>query len=281
MLQTIASWIATGIVALLAWLLPKYVERRVTEAARGVVDVTVGKILVDYKLGVDKQLETYRAELIAKMEDLRQGLAFDRERHSRDYGLFATKRNELYAETFSLLEKARGGFRSKFAKLLSYRDFSRSSKMDLRDLAGKLELVSASERQQLKDTLDADNIEKARELAGVLNERDELRRANRSFFDLRNAVTLNALYYSPAVDTLLSLALQPLAVLSTMADEMIAGDDIKRREAYAHVSELDDVVNRLRSTMREEMQAGFKPGQIGRNVDSRDVQRTLNVINDG
>jgi hypothetical protein len=113
MAQTIASWVATAVVALVAWLLPKYIERRVTEAARGAVDLAVGRSLADYKLALDKQLESHRHDLTTSIEGLRQALAIDRERYSREYGLFATKRNELYAETFALLEKARGSCASK------------------------------------------------------------------------------------------------------------------------------------------------------------------------
>jgi hypothetical protein len=235
MAQTLASWLPVAIVALLAWLVPKYVERRVAEAARGAVDISVGKALADYKLDVDKQLESYRTDLATSMEDLRQTLAFDRERYSRDYALFAAKRNDVYADTFSLLQKAHGGFASKFAKLLSYRDFSQSPAQDLRHLAERLELVSASERQSLTDAVDAGRMDLAGRLANMLNERDELRRANKCFYDFRNACTLSALYFSPAVDGLLSQALQPLAMLSTIADEVIAEEGVNRRDAYPYV----------------------------------------------
>lgn len=258
MTQTIASWFPVAIIALLAWLVPKYVARRVGEAARGAVDISVGKALADHKFGVDKQLESYRSDLALGMENLRQTLAFDRERYSQDYGLFASRRNEIYADTFSLLQKAHGGFASTFAKLLSYRDFSESSVPDLRHLADRLELVSANERACLKEAIDAGSTDLARKLANQLNERDELRRANRWFYDFRNACTLNALYFSPDVDVLLSQAIRPLAVLSTIADEIIAEEGVNRRDAYPLVEQLDDLTARIRHTMRDEMQAGFK-----------------------
>jgi len=269
MAQTIASWVATAIVLAVAWLLPKYIERCVTEAARGAVDIAVGKSLADYKLNLDKQLEIHRRDLTAGMEGLRQALAIDRERYSRDYGLFATKRNEVYAETFALLEKARGAYASKFAKLLSYRDFSRSPKADLVNLANRLELISASERQRLNSLIESDDLDKARKLANNLNERDELRRANRTFMEFRNACTLNALYFSPAIDALLAQALRPLGMLSIFADEIIDEEEFKRGDAYPHVEKVDELTATIRNLMREEMQEGFRATKTIPGSDSR------------
>lgn len=263
MVQTISSWLPTLVVLLIAWLLPRYIERRVTEAARGAVDVSVGKALADYRLGVDKQLEGYKTTLATGVESLRQTLALDRERYSRDYGLFATKRNEVYAETFSLLEKTRGGFASRFAKRRSYGDFSRSPAVDLRHLAERLELVSASERQSLKDAVDAEDLDRARTLASTMNERDELRRANRAFYDFRNSCTLNALYFSPAVDGLLIQVMQPLALLSTIADEVIYGEMVSPRDGHDQAMSVDSFTSQVRNAMRDEMKAGFTSNEAG------------------
>ena len=72
-------------VGVAVWLVPKYIERRVTGAARGAVDLAVGKSLAEHQ----------------------QVLAKERERYSRDYSLFAAKRNEVYASTFALVEEVK------------------------------------------------------------------------------------------------------------------------------------------------------------------------------
>jgi hypothetical protein len=50
MIQTVVSVVVLLAHFLAVWLLPKYLERRVAEAARGAVDVSVGKTLADHKL---------------------------------------------------------------------------------------------------------------------------------------------------------------------------------------------------------------------------------------
>jgi hypothetical protein len=112
-------------------------------------------------------------------------MALDRERYARDYSLFATKRNEVYADTFGLLEKAHGAYSAKFDSLRAYRDYSRSSIADLRNVAKRLELVCDSERQGLIEAIDSDSIDTARARANALNEHDEFRRANWCFYEFR------------------------------------------------------------------------------------------------
>ena len=259
MLATILTWAPPLIVAAVASWLPKYLETRVTEAARGSVDVSVGKKLSEYQLAIDKQLESHRHELSAGLENVRQSYSLDRERYSRDYGLFATRRNEVYAESFALFEKARGAYGKKFAKLLSFQDFSRSPAADLARLADRLELVSEGERLQLRSHLEAGDLEQARTHAGVIYERDELRRANRSFSDFRNACALNALYFSTEVLETVRSATRPLATLSVNSDAIIANSEEQGLNGYAEVAELDALSVRLRDLMRGEMHSGFNP----------------------
>ena len=116
----LALWLAV-------WLLPKYLERRVSEAARGAVDKQVGVALADHQHQLEQQLEL-----------VRQSLALTRERHSHDYGLFAARRNEVYAELYGLLERAAGAYGGHFAVISSYREFSRTGKPSLESLAKSL-----------------------------------------------------------------------------------------------------------------------------------------------
>lgn len=259
MLATISSALVIGIVSLAAWLLPKYLEARVAEAARGAVDLSVGRSLAEQRLQLDRQLEAYRDELTRNLEGIRQTLAFDREKFGRDYGLFATRRNEVYAETFGLLERARGGFAKRFAALLSYRDFGRSPVADLKALAERLKLISAAEREEFINLIANGRLDEARKLANRLNEKDELRQANRAFYEFRNACVLNALYFSSEIDALLTQAVHELALLTVYSDEIIEDDEdrVAPRKASEQVTMVDVTAGQIRQAMRRELQAGF------------------------
>lgn len=243
---------------LASWLLPKYLERRLGEAARGAVDISVGQLLADYRLTIDKQLEDHRSGLTRELEDLRQTLALDRERYSRDYGLFATTRNEVYAETFGLLERARGAFAARFGSITSHSDFGRSPEADLRDLATRLELVSEGERGKFLSLLGRGELDEARKRANVLVERESLRQANRSFYDFRNSCVLHALYFSPPVDELLSQAVRDLGLLSIYADELIDEEEtVPPRQRAEQVRKVEATVSSVKDAMRDDMQWSF------------------------
>lgn len=232
------SEIITGLVAsgLLAsfWLLPKYLEKRVTEAARGAVDIAVGKQLADHQ----------------------QGLAMERERYARDYGLFASKRNEVYAGTFSLLEQARGYYAPHFASLSSHTDFSRSGSQDLVRLADALEFLSETERVSLKELTRSD-VTAAGQLANSLKRRNDLRHANRVFGEFRNSLVLNALYFDERVETALDGALEALAKISTLADELIEGETVSYKDRVPVFNDLENATKQVRLLMSAEIRAGF------------------------
>ena len=256
-MQAALSAITLLAITLAATLLPKYLERRVT----GAVDVTIGKTLAEHRHTLDRQLEDYRNDLTAQLEVVKQTLAFQRERFSQDYGLFAARRNEIYAETYSLLERARGAFGAHFSALLVTRDFGRSPEPDLRHLASYLTRISEDERAGLLALLDSARVREAGALGTQLFERDALRRAQDDFSAFRNASVIHSLYFSVVVEEIVTAAMQPLALLSVFADERIAEERYREGRDYRRSSEamkeVDSIVGRLRRQMREEMRAGF------------------------
>ena len=257
-LESLLSTVTLVVVGLASWLLPKYLERRVGEAARGAVDLSVGKSLAEHRLTIDTRLEEYRSGLMREMESLRQTLALDRERYSRDYGLFATRRNEVYAETFGLLERARGAFAERFAPVTSRRVFHRSPEADLRGLGTRLELINEGERQHFLDLLDQGRLDEARKQASILVERESLRQANRAFYDFRNACVLHALYFSPSVDSILSHAVQELGLLSVYADELLdEGETVPPRVLAEQFRKVEAITTSLKRALREDMQGSF------------------------
>lgn len=229
-----------------ARLLPKYLERRVAEAARGAVDVSVGKTL----------------------ETLRHSLASERERNSKDYSLFAESRNRVYAETYSLFQKSFGHYADHFASVTSYTDFRGSPADDLRQLAKALEPLSESERKAFRELIDTD-LEASQRMANALSERASLRTANRAFAEFRNAAILHALYFSTALDAVLATAIKTLAPLSFYAQELIDEGEPARasvaeyRERALLIDKVDAIGAELRTLMRAEMQAGFQSRSDG------------------
>jgi hypothetical protein len=227
-------------------LLLRYSDERVKNLAREATE----KSLADYQHRYDRVL----AELSA-----------GHQRRVHEFGLFAQRRNEIYAETYSLFEKARGGFAQHFATLTQTRDFSRSPEPDLRHLAKKLDAISEGERATLIGALDRGDLPSARRTANQLFERDSLRSSNRAFYEFKRAWVLHALYFSPEVSDLLQEAIQPLSMLSIFADERIEEDGEEqhgvpdRRRRAELVTQTDALSPRLRAAMRAEMNPTAEP----------------------
>ena len=247
-------------------VLPAMVLSRVKNAARGEVDKSVGKVLADYDHSLELQLEGHRTMLKAdfekELEKVRQSLALDRERYSRDYELFATRRFQVYADTYGELQKAIGGYAGHLGTMFDRRDYSYSPEVDLRDVAERLELITAAERHELVARLDAGQLRDARELATTLHERESVRRAHVAFRDFKRVWVLNALYFSPDVEALLLQAVHHLAALSLCADEIIEERPVQRVKAAESLQKADVANADLKKLMRTELQHGFSPTEM-------------------
>ena len=248
------------IVAAIAWFGRTYLAKRVSEAARGAVDISVGQKLADYNHGLDRRLEEHRSSLAAQGEEMRKLVLQEHERFTRDYSLYAEERNRAYAITYAEFEKTFGSFSRHFADFTEERDFSRSPELDLRDLAERLELVSVAERNELKQLLDTGETREAGTLATKLHKRDALRQANRTFVQFRNSTILNSLYFSEEVMALVEQVVVALAPFSVYADELIENGTIEfpqRRELSKRVAELRALGAKLRTHMQQDMRSGF------------------------
>jgi hypothetical protein len=262
-METILSIISTLAVSLASILLPKYLSKRVEEAARGAVDLSVGRELAEHRLTLDKQLEDYRTDINRQLEVVRHSFASERERYSKDYGLFAESRNKVYAETYASFEAVRGAYHQHFAVVTETTDFSRSPAEDLRHTLASLTQISQSERSALLTQIEND-VSAARATTNLLFVRSSLREANQKFIEFKNAWVLNALYFSPVLNAKLSEAMKPLVSLHFAADEMIEANIRGRRLASGYkdrselVKQLASLSEQMRDTMRAEMQAGFQ-----------------------
>jgi len=239
----------------------RWMGARISESARGGVSIAVGKVLADHQLPLDRQLADYTALITREMESLRQSLALDKERYSKDYALFADQRNRVYARTFQLLEKARGAFGERFGFLTSSVVFDSSPMADIESVAESLKFISAGERSELLDSIRRTDHSSAARLASELMEKSDLRRANHEFLKFKRSWVLHALYFSTDVDRLLGEAVQKLAALSVYADEAIKGH-WERKEALESLGALQPLSLELRRAMREEMQAGFSQPRV-------------------
>lgn len=245
------------VLPLILWLGLRWLERRVVESARGTVEVAVGKALTEHKHLLDKQLAEHTALISRELEGVKQSLALTRERYAKDYGLFAERRNQIYSETYSLLEVAHGALAAHFGLVTEDRVFDRSPAADLRHLAKRLTQISEAEREQLNHHISANELVRAGELGTTLFKKDALRNAQIAGRAFRNASVLHSLYFSPAVEEILEKARLPVSMLEIYADEAIDGESPPRKEAAERVKELKSVCVQLRDTMRAEMQAGF------------------------
>jgi hypothetical protein len=236
-----------------AWLVPRYLVRCVEEAARGVVDLSVGKELAEHRLLIDKKLELYRSLLSLDLERTRQTLALERDRYGHDYSHFSRRRSEVYAETYALVERARGAFFPHFARIQERADYSRASARDLRELLTTLNLPR-SDHDDLHAALDSGRLEDARRLAARLTTEVSLVAANAAFYAFRNSIVVNALYFSDQVNDELTRIIDSLSMLSVYADEILHDDAPFPQDGTGHLEQLGRAVAQLRDLMRAELQ---------------------------
>jgi hypothetical protein len=256
MLSDVVSAVVLAGLVLAAWLLPKYLERRVTAAAQGAVDERVGKVLADHRHDLDKQLEVHRSALSRELEEFRQSLGLRAHRFTQDYALFASRRNQVYAEVYALLEKARGMFSPYFSVIRMGPDFSRAGALDLMGFAKTKEHLAERERAELGELAEND-IGRARELAAELQEKIGLRAAHVAFRDYKNACVLEALYLGPEVDALVNQSIANLAALASRSIDLEHLERVDYNERAGLLRALESTTGALRSAMRTEMQAGF------------------------
>ncbi len=236
-----------AVLGLATWLLPIYLERRVSEAARGAVDQRVGVALANHQHELEKQSEL-----------LRQSLALTRDRFSHDYSLFAAKRNEVYAALYALLERAAGGYGGHFAVITSQREFSRSGAPVLRRLASTLEPISEDERAEFQSAIERNDLDSARSHATRLHKIASVREAYGAFMAFKNEFILNSIYISVPLESLLQKAVSLLARLSTHGDDVIDGERLRYAEANKEYESLRTVLLEVRDRMRLEMTEGFR-----------------------
>lgn len=225
----------------------RWLVTRTEESAKGGVSLAVGKALADH----DKVIT-------GEIESLKQVLALDKERYSKDYALFAEQRNAIYASTLRAFELARGAYGDRFGGVTRSTVFDSRHIPDVRALLKTgLKYTSAVERERLSDLLKREQWDDAAKCATDLVERDTLRRANRLFTRLKREWILHSLYFSPEVDRLLEEAMHPFASLSVQADEMIDGEKVDWQRSHDWCLELRRIGDKLRAAMRKDMQEGF------------------------
>jgi hypothetical protein len=235
------------ILPLAAALGVRWLVTRTVESAKGGVSLAVGKALADHGKTIS-----------AEIESLKQALALDKERFSKDYALFAEQRNAIYANTLRAFELARGAYQDRFGGITRSTAFDNRHIPDVRALlATGLKFTSAVERERLSDLLKREHWDEAAKYATELLERDTLRRANRRFTQLRRAWVLHSLYFSAEVDQLLDESMSPFASLSVQADEKIEGEKVDWKRARDWCLELKTISDKLRLAMRKDMQEGF------------------------
>lgn len=252
LLYTLAS-VALGIAYL---LLPKYLVARVESAAKGAVDEQVGKSLAEHSHELAKQLEEHRHALQRNADALRHELDYQRERFSHDYSLFARRRNEVYAEIYSHLQRTHGLYAPHFSILTFKLTFDGASATNLLAFADRETGLNEGEREELR-ALVPRNLQAASRLATELNDRASIRTASRSFTEFKNATVLHSLYISPEVEHLLQEAAHAIARLSVRADEKREGEHINYEERQALLNKVSAICDQVRQQMAHEIRAGF------------------------
>jgi hypothetical protein len=201
---------------------------------------------------VGKALDEQRHQTERALEDVR----LERERASQDFGLFAAKRNTVYAEVYALFVQLDG--RLQWAVGIGYgTDFARSDRDDI--LRYLREQVKLSEQRitAILELWDRDRSAGASQLSGI-DRRHRSRLIQRAFGDAKNAVALNELYFSTearATVQRLVIALAPVVSGLTFDD-----DERPRRKAFHDsIEQIEPRLIELKQVMQDEMRRGFGP----------------------
>ncbi|MBK6488511.1 MAG: hypothetical protein IPF98_17035 [Gemmatimonadetes bacterium] len=210
-------------------------------AARGAVDEKVGKA----------------------SKSFRQELALSRERYSRDYQLFASKRNDVYAELYGHLENAGGHTAQLLQTIRIGPDFTRADPRDLRRYVESADDMLQSERASVLAELDADDREAAIDKLQRLEEPYLTRRAEKAWNEAKNFWIVHSLFLSEVVEAQMHRLNQLFAGISAelrFPDEGRVAHEKRERMLTDMRAGLTD----LRLLMREEMQAGFSSASAQR-----------------
>lgn len=218
-------------------LITLYITEKVKQAARGAVDESVGKALNEQRHEFERGLEEVRLE---------------RDRLAQDFGLFASKRNEVYAEVYSHFTKTVGrlhsvvGFSEGYSFDKCEREFIERYLMTEAD-------VTDARQTQILGLWDRDRQGAVRELNQVQHDQRR-RKAEAAFREAKNAAVLNELYFSPEVDAAIHGITQAIAKIVV---RLRGPDDREGDTAWDAQQAAERDLNELKGIMQVEMRRGF------------------------
>lgn len=227
-------------------LLTLYIAERVKQAARGAVDESVGRALNEQRHDFERRLEELRLE---------------RDRLAQDFGLFASKRNEVYVEVYSHFTKTVDLYHSVvgFSEGYAFDSFEREQVESY--LLIEVDLP-ADRQTRLLDLWDRDRGEAVRALNQLQHE-TRRRKAESTFREAKNVAVLNELYFSVDVDTALHALAHAIAAVVVRVwrpDERTGGQDAWEAQQVAEARRND-----LKQIMQTELRRGFAPLPVDTN----------------
>lgn len=231
--------IATVVVQVLVGLAILYLTERVKHSARGAVDAAVGKALAEHGHELKKRLETLR---------------LDHARIAQDFGLFASKRNDVYAGIYAAFSKSVGWLHS-VVGVTTMPDFTTAEPEAVSDYLTNEAKITTARKESVLELWTRDREAGGRELYQIETERRR-EEANEAFNEAKNAAALNELYLSPEVARTVDAAIKAIARVLVL---LWPGQDSRHMDQLEARISAEGALRDLKFEMQSELRRGMAP----------------------
>lgn len=206
-----------------------------------------------------KAIEAYKHEL----NTINEQQKFNYQRWITDFSLFTQKKHEAYAELYKLILIADGSLESLFG-LQQVPSFEEYTRADIEKYLINQHIVEGFIPQLLNgwETSREDCIRKIHEYQTMI----DFQKADRARNDASNYYLVNSVYFSAAIEEIVSKLLELLGhqyVIDHQSRVEHYSDEAGREERKAIKEKKPCLIAKLKTTIRSEMSAGYyseKPG---------------------
>lgn len=229
--------------------------------AKKVIDLKVTEKVQEHKAKMDKQLEGYKSELQQdmkiheqKLQVLTEEAKFDFARRQQDFGLYNTKRHEVYLKLHQAISEAQ----SRVINLHGYKelpDYSRYSKEEITKWLDDSKFGQEQKDSVLKywDTNKAMAVQEAYKLLTIL----EQHKAGIAIGEAQNLMIANQLYISDMVLFEARDLIRDIGIL--LINYKSKDEDLVRLHAESKEVKvkIEEEFNKVTKHMKQELKKGY------------------------
>jgi len=225
------------------------------------IDYKVNRKMQVHKEKLDEQLEAYKIELQRdikfheqKLQVMTEGVKFDFARRQQDFGLYSTKRHEVYLKLHQALAEAQ----SRVIRLRGYRELSDYSKYSKEEIKKWLDDNGLGQEQ--KDTVlsrwDSDKTGAVAEVHKLLKLLEEYQ-ASVAIGEANNILIEFQLYMSDIIVFAVRELVKNLKLLLINYKSLASVDVTKLEEQRILKIKIEEEVDTVTGRMKQELKKGY------------------------